>query len=148
MKKLLLCGFVVVCGLVIQSFAGGDMTPRELGVSEMNTMRGGAFFTATECVTGTGGCATVAGPPRGVCPAGVGAGGICPGTFHCNDATPNMVCSAPYGTNNIFDLNCVATPLSPYTCVQKYYTCDAAGNCSGGGSGQTGACGTATTCYY
>jgi hypothetical protein len=95
---------------------------------------GGAWFTSSECIsdpaTPPGGCTSVPPSANVTCAAaGVAPGGICGGTGWCSDDWVDDVCSAPYPTNNPFDVTCSTDPAT--SCDRTLRVCSAAsGTCS------------------
>lgn len=136
---------VVSLVMLIAATSSASLAAEPLSDEEALLLRGGTWFTATECVVGAGGCpgGFVANTGNGTSTTQCADGMAC---STCGTAT-NWVCSAPYGTNNLFDLNCVVDPA---------LSCNGDGGVCIAGSCDTsqhphgpvpGGCGTSTDCH-
>jgi hypothetical protein len=146
--RSLAAGLSVVIAFVASVITTDNQQIRMLDSDAAGSVIGGGVWTSTDCEAGTGGCTSVTPTENISCTtAGVGPGGICPGTGWCSDDWVDEVCGAPFQTNNPFDLTCVAVTPSN-TCDRTFRVCSAVSlSCSGYSTGGSPVlCGVQTLC--
>lgn len=145
MHRLLVpIGFAIAIAVFATTTRLSDVSQEDLA-----SLHGGApCCPDTDCIVPTG-AATCPKLPDGCAAVCANIGGLCPGG-HCDDTTPNKVCSPPIPWTA--GICCVVKPA--YTCKKTLCTCrrvlGGGGVCSGGAGGTPtpGGCGTTTNCAW